>query len=115
MAPPSDEDQTALGYRLRTSPQAPVTSFRDGFGNRVDLFNVATPYRELVVQARRHMGPVLRAIGAGEVQRHHAKAVAAEVGDAGARIAAERGAVVIERRRAGPVEHFANRGLRRCG
>lgn len=51
MAPPSDEDQTALRYRLRITPQAPVTSYRDGFGNRVDLFNVAKPYRELVVQA----------------------------------------------------------------
>lgn len=62
MAPPSDEDQTALSYRLRTSPQAPVTSFRDGYGNRVDLFNVATPYRELVVHAtsfvRVHRRPV---------------------------------------------------------
>ena len=45
MAPPSDEDQTTLGYRLRTTPQAPVTSYRDGFGNRVDLFNIATPYQ----------------------------------------------------------------------
>ena len=51
MAPPSDEDQTALSYRLRITPRAPVTSFRDGFGNRVDLFNVTTPYRELVIEA----------------------------------------------------------------
>ncbi|GAC1465469.1 MAG: transglutaminase family protein [Isosphaeraceae bacterium] len=51
MAPPSDEDQTAPIYRLEIRPRAPVTSFRDGFGNRVDLFNVATPYRELVIQA----------------------------------------------------------------
>ena len=26
MAPPSDEDQTNLGYRLRITPSAPVTS-----------------------------------------------------------------------------------------
>jgi transglutaminase-like putative cysteine protease len=51
MAPPTDEDQTTLRYRLRTAPEAPLTSYRDGFGNRVDLFNVATPYQELVVQA----------------------------------------------------------------
>ena len=51
MAPPTDEDQTALGYRLRTTPQAPVTSYRDGFGNRVDLFNITKPYEELVIQA----------------------------------------------------------------
>src|SRR3954447_20342901 len=51
MGPTSTEDQTAMGYSLKISPQAPVTSFRDGFGNRVDLFNVAGHYRELVVQA----------------------------------------------------------------
>src|SRR5690242_881814 len=51
MAPRTDEDQTSLRYNLRIAPQAPVTSYRDGFGNRVDLFNVPTPYRELVVEA----------------------------------------------------------------
>lgn len=51
MAPPSDEDQTGLRYELRTTPRAPVTSFRDGYGNRVDLFNLAAPYQELTVQA----------------------------------------------------------------
>ena len=51
MAPQSDEDQTVLGYRLRISPRGPVTTFRDGFGNRVDLFNLQAPYRELLLQA----------------------------------------------------------------
>ncbi len=51
MAPPSDEDQTNLGYRLRITPNAPVTSYRDGVGNRVDLFNILTPYQELTVRA----------------------------------------------------------------
>lgn len=51
MAPPSNEDQTAMGYNLRIGPQAPVTSYRDGFGNRVDLFNIASYYRELIIQA----------------------------------------------------------------
>ncbi|WP_152050488.1 transglutaminase family protein [Tautonia marina] len=51
MAPQSDEDQTVLGYRLRISPRGPVTTFRDGFGNRVDLFNLTAPYRELVLHA----------------------------------------------------------------
>lgn len=51
MAPPSNEDQTALNYRLKIEPQAQVTSYRDGLGNRVDLFNVSTMYRELVVEA----------------------------------------------------------------
>jgi transglutaminase-like putative cysteine protease len=50
MAPQSDEDQTSLGYRLRTTPAAPVTSYRDGFGNRVDLFNIMAPYQDLVIQ-----------------------------------------------------------------
>ncbi|HEV3165349.1 MAG TPA: transglutaminase N-terminal domain-containing protein, partial [Isosphaeraceae bacterium] len=47
MSPPSDEDQTNLGYRLRITPPPPVTAYRDGFGNRVDMFNIMTPYREL--------------------------------------------------------------------
>jgi len=32
--PAIDEDQTNLGYHLRTTPSAPVTIYRDGFGNR---------------------------------------------------------------------------------
>src|SRR6516162_1740990 len=63
MAPPSDEDQTNLGYHLRTMPSAPVTVYRDGFGNRVDLFNILTPYQELVIRAtsivRTHRGPAV--------------------------------------------------------
>jgi transglutaminase-like putative cysteine protease len=51
MAPQSDEDQTVLGYRLRISPRGPLTTFRDGFGNRVDLFNLAAPYTELFLHA----------------------------------------------------------------
>lgn len=51
MAPPSDDDQTSLSYRLRINPQAQVTSYRDGFGNRVDLFNVPRTDHELIVQA----------------------------------------------------------------
>jgi transglutaminase-like putative cysteine protease len=51
MAPPSDEDQTNLDYRLRILPSAPVTVYRDGFGNRVDLFNIITPYSELIIRA----------------------------------------------------------------
>jgi len=51
MAPPSDEDQTNLGYHLRISPSAPVTIYRDGFGNRIELFNILTSYRELTINA----------------------------------------------------------------
>lgn len=51
MAPPSDDDQTNLGYRLRISPTAPVTIYRDGFGNRIDLFNILNSYHELIIEA----------------------------------------------------------------
>jgi transglutaminase-like putative cysteine protease len=40
---------------------APVTIYRDGFGNRVDLFNILSSYQELVIRAtsivRTHRGP----------------------------------------------------------
>src|SRR5438128_1825553 len=69
MAPPSDEDQTNLGYHLRTDPSAPVTIYRDGSGNRVDLFNVLTSYQELVIRAtsivRTHRGAAPEARLAG--------------------------------------------------
>ena len=51
MAPLSGEDQTVMNYKLRITPPAPITSFRDGFGNRVDLFNVLPPHAELVIAA----------------------------------------------------------------
>src|SRR4051812_44979042 len=60
MAPPSDDDQTALGYRLRPTPQAPVTSYRDGFGNRVDLFNIASPYKGRAIEATSYVRPPRR-------------------------------------------------------
>ncbi len=60
-APPSDEEQTNLGFHLRINPPAPVTLYRDGFGNRVDLFNILAPYRELLIRAtsivRTHRDP----------------------------------------------------------
>jgi transglutaminase-like putative cysteine protease len=64
MSPQSDEDQTTLGYRLRTTPNAPVTSYRDGFGNRVDLFNIMSPYQDLVIQATTLMRTHRRAAAA---------------------------------------------------
>jgi transglutaminase-like putative cysteine protease len=48
-APPSQDDQTVLGYRLRVTPPAPVTGYRDGFGNRVELFNLLAPHTEVVI------------------------------------------------------------------
>jgi transglutaminase-like putative cysteine protease len=50
-APPSQDDQTVLGYKLRVTPPAPVTGYRDGFGNRVELFNLLTPHTEIVIRA----------------------------------------------------------------
>jgi len=57
MAPESNEDQTVLGYRLRVTPPAPVTTYRDGFGNRVDLLNVLAPHREVIVRAISYVRP----------------------------------------------------------
>src|SRR5258708_26968546 len=51
MAPVSTEDQTVLGYRLQITPSTTVIGFRDGFVNRVDLFNIFTPHQEVVVKA----------------------------------------------------------------
>jgi len=63
MAPPGTEDQLVLGYRLRTTPAVPITSFRDGFGNQVDLFNMLQPHKEVIVRAmsyvRTHRRPGL--------------------------------------------------------
>ncbi len=46
-APSSNEDQTVLSFELKVTPSAPVVSYRDGFGNRVDVFNVTAPYQKL--------------------------------------------------------------------
>lgn len=51
MAPPSTDEQTTLGYRLQITPPAPLTSYRDGYGNRVDLFNRLAPCCEVLVRA----------------------------------------------------------------
>jgi transglutaminase-like putative cysteine protease len=49
MSPPSNDDQTVSGYRLRVQPQVPTTSYYDGFGNRVDLFNVNAPHTRVEI------------------------------------------------------------------
>jgi transglutaminase-like putative cysteine protease len=51
MAPLPDEEQTTLGYRLRVAPTAPFTSFRDGYGNRVDLVTINQSCQEVLVRA----------------------------------------------------------------
>src|SRR5437016_1241837 len=52
MSPVSTADQTVLGYRLRATPAAVVTSYRDGSGNRVELFNILTAVREALALGR---------------------------------------------------------------
>jgi transglutaminase-like putative cysteine protease len=49
--PPTQDDQTVLGYKLRVTPPTPVTGYRDGFGNKVELFNLLTPHAEIVMRA----------------------------------------------------------------
>lgn len=51
MAPTSNEDQTVLNFELKVTPTAPLMSYRDGLGNRVDLFNLSAPYRTLGLEA----------------------------------------------------------------
>jgi transglutaminase-like putative cysteine protease len=49
--PPTQEDQIVLGYKLRISPSSLATGYRDGFGNKVDLFNIMPPHSEVVIRA----------------------------------------------------------------
>jgi transglutaminase-like putative cysteine protease len=67
MAPPSTEDQTVLGYKLRIAPSVPVTTYRDGFGNRTEVFNLLQPHQEITMRAsscvRVHRRPLERLNG----------------------------------------------------
>ncbi|GIW87022.1 MAG: transglutaminase [Isosphaeraceae bacterium] len=67
MAPRSDEDQTLLSFQLQSVPAAGLFSYRDGYGNRVDLFHVTAAYRELRLEAtslvRTHRRPALARLG----------------------------------------------------
>jgi len=49
MSPPSTEDQTVSGYRLKVHPHVPTTNYRDGFGNRVDLFNIGAAHDRIQI------------------------------------------------------------------
>lgn len=66
-APPSQDDQTLLGYRLRVTPAAPVAGYRDGFGNKVELFNLLAPHSAVVIASaacvRVHRQPANEAAG----------------------------------------------------
>lgn len=50
-APQTQDDQTVLGYKLRVTPPTPVTGYRDGFGNKVELFNLLSPHADVVIRA----------------------------------------------------------------
>lgn len=67
-APPSQDDQTVLGYRLRITPTATVTAYRDGFGNKVELFNLLAPHGSVVIASsacvRVHRRPAAEACAA---------------------------------------------------
>src|SRR5580704_13999225 len=66
-APPSQDDQTVLGYKLRVTPPVPVTGFRDGFGNKVALFNLLSPQTEVAIRTaacvRVHRVPAAEQLG----------------------------------------------------
>ncbi len=51
MAPPSTEDQTLFAYKCSIEPNTRVTTYRDGFGNRVDLCSILPPHRDIVLRA----------------------------------------------------------------
>ncbi len=51
MSPLSNEDQTVLGYKLKVVPSVPITEYRDGFGNRVEMFNVMPQHSEILIRA----------------------------------------------------------------
>lgn len=51
MTPPSTEDQTSLGHKIRISPSTATTAFRDGFGNRAELFSIVPSHTEVVIHA----------------------------------------------------------------
>ncbi len=50
-APSTSDDQSVLGYKLRVTPPSPVTSYRDGYGNKVELFNLLAPHTEVLVRS----------------------------------------------------------------
>jgi transglutaminase-like putative cysteine protease len=67
MAPSSDEDQTTLGCRIQVTPSGTSTTYLDGFGNRVELLNIMSSGKSVVVRAtsfvRTHRRPALDRFG----------------------------------------------------
>jgi transglutaminase-like putative cysteine protease len=52
LRPRDDAGQRLLAYRLIVEPDGPVRSYRDGFGNLVEVYNHRPPHRRIVVEAR---------------------------------------------------------------
>lgn len=51
MEPSSDVEQSCRSYSLRLSPPTEVFRYLDGFGNRVDHFNILPPHQEVRILA----------------------------------------------------------------
>jgi transglutaminase-like putative cysteine protease len=47
-----ESGQLCLSYELRVEPRGPVRSYRDAFGNQVEVYNHRAPHRKVVVEAR---------------------------------------------------------------
>jgi len=52
LRPRDESGQRCLSYELRVEPRGPVRSYRDAFGNRVEVYNHRAPHRRVVVEAR---------------------------------------------------------------
>jgi transglutaminase-like putative cysteine protease len=52
LRPRDESGQRCLGYDLRVEPRGPVRSYRDAFGNQVEVYNHRAPHRRVVVEAR---------------------------------------------------------------
>jgi len=52
LRPRDESGQSCLSYELRVEPRGPVRSYRDAFGNQVEVYNHRSPHRRVVVEAR---------------------------------------------------------------
>jgi len=52
LRPRDESGQRCLSYELRVEPRGPVRSYRDPFGNQVEVYNHRPPHRRVVVEAR---------------------------------------------------------------
>lgn len=52
LRPREEAGQRLLAHRLVVEPEGPIRSYRDPFGNQVDVYNHRAPHRRIVVDAR---------------------------------------------------------------